>query len=71
MTFNAACLVTRYFFNPGIVDPFLNQKNVLLRERLLTYFTEAKEDEHIPEGWVGESEPENEEVGQVGVGDGI
>ena len=38
---------------------------------VVTYFAECKEDEYTPEGWVGESEPENEEDGQVGVGDGI
>jgi hypothetical protein len=59
------------YFEPESVDPFLNQKNILLHERLLTYFAECKADEYVPEGWVGESEPEIDEVSQVGVGDGI
>ena len=64
-------LFGRYlYFEPETVDPFLNQKNILLSERLRLYFTECAADTYIPEGWVGESEPENEEESQVGVGDG-
>jgi site-specific DNA recombinase len=64
-------LFGRYlYFEPKTVDPFLNQKNTLLSERLRLHFAEYEPDVYIPEGWVGESEPENEEVGQVGVGDG-
>jgi hypothetical protein len=59
------------YFEPGTADPFLNQKNTLLFERLWTYFAECEEDEYIPESWVRESEFENEEIREVGVGDGI
>jgi hypothetical protein len=65
-------LFGRYlYFEPESVDPFLIQKNTLLFERLWLYFAECKHDEYIPEGWIGESEPDEEEAGQVGVPDGI
>ena len=65
-------LFGRYlYFEPQTVDPFLNQKNILLSERLRLHFAEYEPDTYISEGWVSESVDENEEAGQVGVGDGI
>ena len=65
-------LFGRYlYFEPKTVDPFLNQKNTLLSERLRLHFAEYEPDAYVSEGWVSESVEENEEVGQVGVGDGI
>jgi hypothetical protein len=65
-------LFGRYlYFEPETVDPFLNQKNILLSERLRLHFAEYEPDTYISEGWVSESMDENEEAGQVGVPDGI
>lgn len=59
------------YFEPGTIDPFLNQKNVLLFERLWLHFAEGGEDTDLPESFVGEGPEPEEEFGQVGVGDGI
>jgi site-specific DNA recombinase len=64
-------LFGRYlYFEPKTVDPFLNQQNTLLSERLRLHFAEATADTYVPEGWIGEGEASEGEVCQVGVGDG-
>jgi site-specific DNA recombinase len=58
------------YFEPDTIDPFLNQKNNLLFDRLWLHFAEGGADSDIPEGWVGDGDEPEEEENQVGVGDG-
>jgi hypothetical protein len=59
------------YFEPGAPEPFLNPKNTLLTERRLMQIAEDSTLRHTPEGWVGEGPEPEEEIRQVGVGDGI
>ena len=65
-------LFGRYlYFEPEGVDPFLNQKNVLLFQRLWLYFADGGEDTDLPNDYESMRFEREVELGQVGVGDGI
>ena len=59
------------YFEPRAVDPFLNQKNNLLFERLWLHFAEGGADTDLPEDYESMKFEREVELGQVGVGDGI
>ena len=59
------------YFQPDAVDPFLNQKNNLLFERLWLHFAEGGADTDGPEDYDSMKFEREGEIGQVGVGDGI
>ena len=60
----------RSYFEPGVMDPFLNQKNSLLHERLRLHFTEGWAHNDPPEDYESMEFERAVELGQVGVGDG-
>ena len=65
-------LFGRYlYFEPEGVDPFLNQKNVLLFQRLWLYFADGAEDADLPNDYESTRFERKVELGKVGVGDGI
>jgi len=65
-------LFGRYlYFEPEGVDPFLNQKNVLLFQRLWLYFADGAEDADLPNDYESTIFEREVELVKVGVGDGI
>ncbi|MGA2421812.1 MAG: hypothetical protein ABSG69_17175, partial [Candidatus Acidiferrum sp.] len=58
------------YFEPDVIDPFLNQKNSLLFERLMLHFVEGGADSDGPEDYDSMRFESEVEKNQVGVGDG-
>ncbi len=59
------------YFEPNTIDPFLNQKNILLFDRLMLHFVEGGADTDGPEDYDSMRFEREMEKNQVGVGDGI
>jgi hypothetical protein len=59
------------YFEPDGIDPFLNQKNILLFDRMMLHFAEGGADTDGPEDYDSMKFEREVETGQVGVGDGI